>query len=430
MDQRVVVAGGRPLQGRLRVQGAKNAVLPLLAACLLAREPCLLLDAPRLSDVATMSGILQHLGLDIHAVEVDGVPALQVDARALSGYEVPGALMRRLRSSIFLLGPLLARVGRARLTLPGGCDIGPRPVDFHLRALQALGATVSVSEGVIDAEAVRLRAAEIRLEQPSVGATENVMMAATAAEGTTLIRNAAREPEVADLQAFLNAMGARVSGAGGGVIAVRGPSVLAGAVHTVIPDRVEAGTWLIATAIAGGCLELANVVAPHLDAVRAKIEEAGFPVRPSAGGLMLEARRRPRPVRVHTQPYPGFPTDLQNPFMALLLRATGTSTVTETIFDNRFRVVQGFLRMGAQVSTYGRVAVINGVPGLHGAEVEDAPDLRGAAALVLAGLAAEGVTVVRQAACLDRGYQDFAERLQALGADVRVETGEEQPARA
>ena len=419
--QTYLVTGGRPLKGRLRVQGAKNAILPLLAACLLATEPCLLLDAPRLSDVAAMVAILRHLGATVRSLRLEGIPALAVDPRGVTGHEVPDHLMRRLRSSIFVMGPLLARLGRARLSLPGGCDIGPRPVDFHLRGLEALGARIREDGGGMLAEAGHLQGAEIYLDQPSVGATENVMLAATGARGTTVIRNAAREPEVVDLQVFLNRLGAHVTGAGDSVITVHGPVTLGGGRHEVVPDRIEAGTWLMATGVTGGDLTLSNVVPEHIGALRAKLREAGFAVEALADGVRLRAAGRPVATNVQTQPYPGFPTDLQNVFMALLLTAKGTSFVTETIFDNRFRVVNGFVRMGAQISTYGRVAVVNGVPRLTAAAMEGGLDLRGAAALVVAALGAEGTSVVTGVECLERGYQGFAERLRTLGADVRVE---------
>ncbi len=425
---RVVVRGGRRLEGRLRVQGAKNAVLPLLAACLLGRAPCRLLDVPDLADVRAMVAILRHLGAAVAAVGAGEQPGLEVDASALCRDDPPAALTSPLRASLLVLGPLLARLGRARLAWPGGCAIGERPVDLHLQALRALGASVRVDADGIAVQAMRLRGADIRLAYPSVGATEHAMMAATAAEGATTIRNAAREPEVVDLQRFLQAMGASVEGAGGDVVVVRGPARLGSACHTVLPDRVEAGTWLLATAIAGGQVELAHAVPAHLQALSGKLAEVGFPVRASTVGLVLEAAGRPRPTCLQTAPYPGFPTDLQNPFMALLLRATGPSRVAETVFEHRFRVVPGFRRMGAEIAVHGHIALVRGVPQLHGAEVEDGDDLRGTAALVLAALAADGVTVVQRAECLHRGHADFPGQLRRLGADVRAEALRPTPA--
>jgi len=423
--KRLVVIGGRPLRGRLRVQGSKNAALPLLAACLLADGPCRLLGAPAVGDVDAMVAILEHLGARVRRSAGPSGVELEVDPRTVAGYEVPEGLMRRLRASFFVAGPLLARFGRAEVALPGGCDLGPRPVDYHLRALEALGARVRVEGGRIRAEAARLVGAEVFLDQPSVGATEHAMLAGVGAEGTTVIRNAAREPEVVDLQAFLVALGARVRGAGTSVVTVEGPAPMGSAAHEVIPDRIAAGTWLLAAAVAGGEVELEGAVPEHLGALRAKLRDAGFAPEAAGGTLRLRAAGRARATHLQTQPYPGFPTDLQNPFLALLVTADGTSLVTETVFDHRFRVVEGLLRMGADVRVYGRVAVVRGVPRLCGAAVAAPQDLRGAAALALAGLAAEGATVVHAAECLDRGYEDFAGTLAALGAEVRVE--EEEP---
>lgn len=423
-----VIEGGRPLVGRLRVQGAKNAVLPLLAGCLLAGRPCRLVDAPPLADVMAMSELLQALGARVsRGVDAaSGLPCLDVDAGGPLGHVVPDDLMRRLRSSVVVLGALVARCGRARISQPGGCEIGPRPIDFHLRGLSELGARVSQEDGYVVAEAPGgLRGAEVYLDLPSVGATETVMLAATGATGTTVIRNAAREPEIVDLQNFLCACGARVSGAGSCQVTVRGgaPPLAGGCRHVVIPDRIEAGTWCLAAAITGGDLVLENVVPEHLGALSAKLSEAGFPLEVGLGWMRLRTTGlgRPHATNVQTQPFPGFPTDLQNPMLALLLVARGTSIVTETVFENRFRVVDAMAQMGAQASIYGRMAVVNGVPRLHGAEVQAPFDLRGAAALVLAGLAAEGTTVVHGAECLDRGYHDFIPRLRALGARIWTE---------
>ena len=423
-----VIEGGRPLVGRLRVQGAKNAVLPLLAGCLLAGRPCRLVDTPPLADVAAMSELLAALGAGVQPGidAATGLPCLDVDTSAPLGHVVPDDLMRRLRSSVVVLGALVARCGRARISQPGGCEIGPRPIDFHLRGLAELGARVIQDDGYVTADAPGgLTGAEIYLDLPSVGATETVMLAATGARGTTVIRNAAREPEIVDLQNFLCACGARVSGAGSSQVTVRGSAVPlpGGCRHQVIPDRIEAGTWCLAAAITGGDLVLENVVPEHLGALAAKLGEAGFPLEVGLDWVRLRTTGlgRPHATNVQTLPFPGFPTDLQNPMLALLLLARGTSIVTETVFENRFRVVTPLAKMGAQASIYGRMAVINGVPRLHSADVEAPFDLRGAAALVLAGLAAEGTTVVRGAECLNRGYHDFIPRLRSLGAQIWME---------
>lgn len=428
-----VIEGGRPLVGRLRVQGAKNAVLPLLAGSLLAGRSCRLVDAPPLADVMAMSELLEALGASVTpGVDASsGLPCLDVQAGGPLGHVVPDDLMRRLRSSVVVLGSLLARCGRARISQPGGCEIGPRPIDFHLRGLAELGARVFQEGGYVVAEAPGgLRGAEIYLDLPSVGATETVMLAATGARGPTVIRNAAREPEIVDLQNFLCACGARVSGAGSSQVTVHGDGLPlpGGCRHVVIPDRIEAGTWCLAAAITGGDVVLENVVPEHLGALAAKLGEAGFPLEVGMGWVRLRTTGlgRPRATNIQTQPFPGFPTDLQNPMLALLLVARGTSIVTETVFENRFRVLTPLAQMGAQASTYGRMVVVNGVPRLHGAQVQAPFDLRGAAALVLAGLSAEGTTVVRGAECLYRGYHDFIPRLRGLGA--RVWAGEAEGA--
>jgi UDP-N-acetylglucosamine 1-carboxyvinyltransferase len=424
--ERYRIHGGLALKGRVRANGAKNAVLPVLAATVLTGCPCTVVDVPAITDVDVTEEILRHLGARVETTAVDGLPALRVDASAADGWEVPNELMRRMRSSLLFLGPLLARHGRARVSRPGGCVIGPRPVDFHLRGLAALGARITEEGGFITAAAPRLQGADVYLDQPSVGATENLMMAAVLARGTTVIHNAAREPEIADLQNFLCALGARVRGGGTETVVVEGvePDRLDAAVHRVIPDRIEAGTFLLAGACTGGEVTVTNVVPAHLEALLSKLREAGCGVRAGEDSVTVAGPVRPRPCNLTTQPYPGFPTDLQNPFMALLLRAAGTSVLVETVFESRFKVVAEFHRMGADVSTYDRVAVVRGVERLTGAVVEAGEDLRGAVALVLAALTAEGESVVERADCIRRGYQGFDERLRQLGAAVTREGGE------
>lgn len=416
---RFVIRGGRPLQGTVRVGGAKNAALPLLAAALLAERPCVLHHVPWLRDVESMLRILRALGAEVEVGE-PGPQGRTVAVRVprLATCAVPPELMRRMRSSLFVLGPLLARCGRAVITYPGGCNIGSRPIDLHLRGLAMMGARIEEAGGLLSFEALRLRGAEIHLDVPSVGATENLVMAATLAEGTTVIRNAAKEPEVVDLQNFLNRLGARVRGAGTDAVVVEGVARLGAAEHEVIPDRIEAGTYLVAGAITGGDVTVADVVPEHLQALMAKLREAGFSVDRGPGWVRVRARGRPRATNVKTLPYPGFPTDLQNPFLALMCLAEGTSVISESIWDNRFKVADELRRMGARIQVEGRVAVVHGVARLTGAEVEAHDDLRGAMSLVLAALAADGASTVAGAEYVYRGYQDPEAKLAALGADI------------
>lgn len=400
--------------------GAKNAVLPVMAATVLAGKPCLLQDAPDLRDVAGMSEILRSLGAGVRWVEDGGRRALAVDPSAISVAEVPDQLMRQMRSSIFLMGPILGRLGRVRVSHPGGCAIGPRPIDLHLRGLEALGATIRERHGYIYAEARRLTGREVHLDFPSVGATENVMMAAVLASGVTVIRNAAKEPEIIDLQNFLNGLGARVKGAGLDTVRIEGVETLGGTEHAVSPDRIETGTFMAAVALVGGEILIDNCIPEHLDAVIAKLRECGVTVREEVGRLHVAASGRPLAVDVKTLPYPGFPTDMQPQFMAVMCCARGTSMITETIFENRFKHVEELCRMGAQIKTEGRAAIVRGVDCLSGASVE-ATDLRNGAALVLAGMAAEGTTVVSGVAHIDRGYEKMERKLARLGADIRRE---------
>lgn len=424
-----VITGGRRLMGRVRVSGAKNAVLPIMAAALLTEEPCVIRDVPRLRDVAVMASILEKLGVGATFEEEGGSRIVRLTPGHLATPEVPEYLMRRMRSSIFLMGPLLGRTGQARLSYPGGCAIGPRPINLHLQGLVDLGAEIIERAGYIEARAARLRGAVIHLDQPSVGATENVMMAAVRAQGITIINHAAREPEITDLACFLNAMGARVSGAGTDVIRVEGVRRLGGAEHRVIPDRIEAGTYLVAAAITGGELLLENVVPTHLEAPIAKLREAGAMVEPDGSDLRILGPERPRAMDLRTLPYPGFPTDLQSQFMTLMAVGDGTSLISENIFENRFKVVGELRRMGAQITVDGRVAVVKGVPRLSGAAVEAMDDLRGGAALVLAGLCAQGTTLVEGTHHIERGYEQVERKLVGVGADIRRYPVETRPPR-
>lgn len=392
--------------------------MPILAATVLTDGECVIRDVPGLTDVAIKVGILRRLGLSVRPEMDEGLAVLRVRTPHVVSPEVPGELMRCMRSSIVLMGSLLGRMGRVRVSYPGGCAIGPRPIDFHLKAFAAMGADIRETGGYIEASARQLRGAVIQLDRPSVGATENVMLAAVLARGATEIRNAAREPEISDLAGFLNAMGARVAGAGTDVIVIRGVEGLRGADYRIIPDRIEAGTYLVAAAITGGDLLLENVVPKHLEAAIAKLAEAGARIAADGNRISIQGPDRPRALDLKTMPYPGFPTDLQSQFMALLSLADGTSIITETIFENRFRVAAELGRMGAGIAIDGRVAIIRGVSRLTGAMVEAMDDLRGGAALALAALAAEGVSVIEGVQHIERGYEDMDRKLLAVGARI------------
>ncbi|MBE2940578.1 UDP-N-acetylglucosamine 1-carboxyvinyltransferase [Anoxybacillus flavithermus] len=413
--EKIIVRGGKRLSGTVKVEGAKNAVLPVIAATLLASEgKSVIYDVPELSDVYTISEVLRHLQADVTV----GNNKIVVDASGELSIEAPFEYVRKMRASVLVMGPLLARKGRARVALPGGCAIGSRPIDQHLKGFEAMGATVKIGNGFIDAEVNgKLRGAKIYLDFPSVGATENIMMAAVLAEGTTVIENCAKEPEIVDLANFLNAMGAKVRGAGTGTIRIDGVTTLYGAEHTVIPDRIEAGTFMIAAAITGGNVLVQGAVPEHLTSLIAKLEEMGVTIVEEDSGLRVIAPDKLKAVDVKTMPHPGFPTDMQSQMMALLMKAEGTSMVTETVFENRFMHVEEFRRMNADMKIEGRSVIINGPCNLQGAEVA-ATDLRAAAALILAGLAAEGYTRVTELKHLDRGYVRFHEKLAALGADI------------
>jgi len=413
VESRLVICGGKPLLGTVRIEGAKNSALPLLAASLLAQGEVVLHQVPHLDDVRTMVEVLQALGARVSA---DG-NRVAVTAGTLERHEAPYEQVRKMRASLLVMGPLLARVGKVRMALPGGCAIGVRPIDLHLKGLSVLGARVTARGGQVDIRASSLEGGRVYLDWPSVGATENIMVAAVLARGTTYIENAAEEPEIVDLANFLNAMGARVVGAGTNVIRVDGVRELTGVEHTIIPDRIEAGTYLVAGAITGGEVAVENVVPEHLKAVVAKLREAGAVVEENATRVHLRAQGRPRPTDIRTMPYPGFPTDMQAQMMALLSVADGCSVITETVFENRFMHVEELKRMGANIKIEGRSAVVRGVKRLTGAPVK-ATDLRAGAGLVLAGLAADGVSEVSGVNHLDRGYVDLHLKLRSLGADI------------
>ncbi len=410
--EKFIVAGEVQLTGHIRVNGAKNATLPLMAATLLSTGVSVLHNIPQLRDITMMQDILTLLGAKIHREN----GTLIIDTTGVSKEEIPEHLMREMRASVFLMGPLLGRFRRVRLSFPGGCAIGPRPINLHLKALEKIGAVVNDRCGFIDAEAVHLTGGEIHFDFPSVGATENAMMAASVASGATIIRNAAREPEVADLQTFLNKMGAKISGAGTDTIHIQGVERLAPTEHTVIPDRIEAGTFLIAGALTRGDITVDNIIPEHLFAVIDKLQEIGARIDSNGASVRVRGGEM-RGVDIKTLPYPGFPTDLQAPMLALLTVAKGTSIITETIFENRFKHVDELGRMGAKIKVESRTAVIRGVPRLSGAIVA-AHDLRAGAALVLAALAAEGVSEIEQVYHIDRGYEAFEKKLQGIGAKI------------
>ncbi len=413
MDK-LLVAGGTPLRGTVRISGAKNAALPILCAALLAAEPLRLANVPRLHDVRTMLRLLAQMGV---ATAAEG-SQVDLDAGRLDKPLAPYELVKTMRASILVLGPLLARCGHARVSLPGGCAIGLRPVDQHVKGLEALGAEIRVEQGYIEARAARLKGARLVMDLVTVTGTENLMMAACLADGVTVLENAAREPEIVDLANCLNAMGARVSGAGTDVITVEGVERLHAARHAIMPDRIETGTFLVAAAATGGAVTLHDTRAGLLDAVIDKLREAGAKVEGQNGSIRLEMRGRPRSVSVRTAPFPAFPTDMQAQFMALDAIADGTATVTETIFENRFMHALELARLGADIETSGNTAIVRGVPRLQGATVM-ATDLRASASLVIAGLVAEGETCIDRIYHLDRGYEAIEDKLSVLGARIR-----------
>ncbi|MHB1319942.1 MAG: UDP-N-acetylglucosamine 1-carboxyvinyltransferase [Acidithiobacillus ferrivorans] len=414
MDK-LLLRGNGPLRGELRISGAKNAALPCLAATLLAREPVQLRNIPHLRDITTTLELLSTLGA---RVLVDGQLGIEVDPRPVHSVVAPYELVKTMRASILVLGPLLARHGSAEVSLPGGCAIGSRPVSVHLSGLQALGAEITVEDGFVKAQASRLRGTRIVMEIVSVTGTENLLMAATLATGRTILENAACEPEIVDLARCLSAMGARISGAGTSVIEIEGVDELHGAEHSVVPDRIETGTYLVAAAMAGGDICLKRTDAGLLESVILKLREAGAEVTTGADTIRIRMTRRPQAVDVRTAPYPAFPTDMQAQFMAMNCIAEGSGVITETIFENRFMHVSELRRLGADINADGKTAIVRGVPRLRGAPVM-ATDLRASASLVLAGLVAEGETLIDRIYHLDRGYEVIEEKLSALGADIR-----------
>lgn len=423
MVEKLIVKGGSRLAGTVKTSGAKNAVLPIIAASILGESPSRLDEIPQLEDVRTICGVLEHLGVKVDRSE-DHV--LTVDTGRITSWEAPYNLVRTMRASFVVLGPLLARMGHARISQPGGCAIGSRPIDLHLKGFEALGAVITQDHGFIEATAPDgLKGAEIYLDFPSVGATENIMMAACLAEGTTVLENPAEEPEIVDLANYLNQMGGRVRGAGTDVIRIEGVKHMHGGDHTVIPDRIEAGTYMIAAAMTHGDVIIENVLVEHQKPLLAKLREAGVSIEEDVDRIHVTCPGSLKAVNVKTLPYPGFPTDMQAQIMAMMAISEGRSTLMETVFENRFMHVVELNRMGANIVTSGaRVALVEGPAKLTGCEV-NATDLRAGAAMILAGLVAEGTTTIGNLHHIDRGYEGIVSKLQKLGADIRRISAEE-----
>ena len=413
--EKLIIQGGRKLSGTVKISGAKNAVLPVIAASLLASTPSVIEEIPDLDDVRTIADVLQYLGLSTRWEEPG---SLYVDSTGIKSCEASYELVRKMRASFLVMGPLLSRFQEARISLPGGCAIGSRPIDLHLKGFEALGAEIILGHGFIEARAPKgLTGAGIYLDFPSVGATENIMMAASLARGQTILENAAQEPEIVDLANYLNAMGAGVRGAGTNVIKIEGVRQLTGTHYAVIPDRIEAGTYMVATAMTGGDVVIKNVLFEHMKPLVAKLKEAGVRIEEDVDQVHVQAPEVLKAVDIKTLPYPGFPTDMQSQFMALMTVANGASVVTETVFENRFMHVDELKRMGACIKIDGRAAHVEGVPRLTGCPVT-ATDLRAGAALVISGLAAEGTTEIGAVYHIDRGYDKLVDKLRGLGADI------------
>ena len=420
MDK-LIVTGKKAIHGEVTISGAKNAVLPIIVGALLAEDITVLHDVPKLSDVATIKEVLEILGAKITFEN----HTMTIDSRDLNNWDAPYNYVQKMRASVLIMGPLLARLGKAKISMPGGCAIGTRPIDLHLKGLEALGANIQINHGDMNAVVPggKLKGNRIYLDFPSVGATEHIMMAATTAEGTTVIENAAEEPEIVDLANFLNSMGANVRGAGTNVIKIEGVEKLHGTTYTIIPDRIEAGSYMIAAAITGGDLLVKNVIIDHIKPLIAKMIECGVEIIEEGSNLRVRSNGRLKAVDIKTMPYPGFPTDMQAQFMALMTVAEGTSVFTETVFENRFMHADELRRMGANIKIDGRNAIVEGVSRLTGCKVK-ATDLRAGAALIIAALAAEGQTEITELQYIDRGYEDLIEKFQTIGADiVRISDG-------
>ena len=412
---KIVVKKSNPLKGTVKIDGAKNAVLPIIAATLLAKGKSVIREVPNLRDVHVISDLLRHLGAEVEYKD----KTLTVDATNITTCEAPYELVRKMRASFLVMGPLLSRFNHTKISMPGGCAIGTRPIDLHLKGFKCLGADIEIDHGFVEAKTERLKGCKLYLDFPSVGATENIMMAATLAEGTTIIENAAEEPEIVDLANFLNEMGADIKGAGTNTIKIKGVEELRGAEHTVIPDRIEAATYMVAAAMTKGDITIENVLMEHLKPVTAKLKEAGCQIIELENAVRVIGPETLKSIDIKTLPHPGFPTDVQAQFMAMLTVSKGTGVVIETVFENRYMHVAEFNRMGANIKIEGRTAVVNGVDQLYGAKV-NATDLRAGAALILCGLIAEGDTEIGEIYHIQRGYVDIDKKITALGGNIEI----------
>ncbi|HCD80726.1 MAG TPA: UDP-N-acetylglucosamine 1-carboxyvinyltransferase [Ruminococcaceae bacterium] len=413
--EKFVIKGGNALKGEVRISGAKNAAVAILPAVLLSDEPCIVENLPNISDVATILKTMQALGANIKSLNKS---AVEIDPRHVNSFVVSKKMAEGMRASSYFLGALLGRLGRARVAPPGGCDFGVRPIDQHIKGFEALGAKMSIENGMVDARAQKLSGCSIYLDVVSVGATINIMLAAVKAAGLTVIENAAREPHIVDLANFLNSMGADIMGAGTSVIKIRGVRHLHGTSYSIIPDQIEAGTYMAAAATAGGDVLITNVTPKHLESIIAKLQETGAKITEYDEAVRVQMNRRPHKCNIKTMPHPGFPTDMQPQIAVLLSIADGTSIITEGVWDSRFRYVDQLTLMGADIQVDGKMAVITGVKSLHSAPVK-AVDLRAGAAMIIAGLAADGITEIEEIDHIDRGYEDVVEKLTKIGADIK-----------
>ena len=411
---KIIVEKSSALKGSVRVSGAKNSALPILAATLLATDACVLKDVPDLEDVRVISEVLSILGAK---VDKKGPEELEINSLNINSVEAPYELMSKMRASFLVMGPLLARMGKAKVSLPGGCAIGTRPIDLHLKGFEALGAKIEYGSGFVEATAEKLVGSKIYLDFPSVGATENIMMAASLAHGETVLENAAMEPEIVDLANLINKMGGIIKGAGTNTIRIEGVKTLSGCTHTIIPDRIEAGTLMVAAALTKGDVIIENIIVDHMKPIIAKLRECGATIEELGGKIRVIGNSEIKPIDIKTLPYPGFPTDMQSQFMTLMSMASGTSVMVETVFENRFMHIDELKRMGANIRADGRSAVIEGVDKLEGAQVK-ATDLRAGAALILAGLVSEGKTEISDTYHIDRGYSNIEAKIQSLGGNI------------
>lgn len=414
--EKIVINGGRPLYGEVSVSGAKNAVLAIIPATILAQDVCRIENIPNISDVSMMLKILEEIGAEIRSINKN---TLEIDTTHINSYIVPNELTKHIRASYYLIGALLGRYGRARVAMPGGCNLGVRPIDQHIKGFELLGASASIEENaMVDAVADKLIGSPVYLDVVSVGATVNVMLAAVKAKGLTIIENAAKEPHIVDLANFLNSMGADVRGAGTDVIKIRGVETLHGCTYSIIPDQIEAGTYMVAAAAAGGEVLVRNVIPKHLESISAKLLECGIDLEEGDDSILIRSTGRATKCSLKTMPHPGFPTDMQPQMTVLLSVAEGTSIVSEGVWDNRFRYVEQLLRMGASIKVDGKVAIVEGIDHLKGAPVK-ADDLRAGAAMLIAGLIAKGTTEIENIIYIDRGYEDVVEKFSCLGADIK-----------